>query len=540
MNDWLSATWEASWKSFQYFNLYRLVAAAALVGMAVLAPGSGGALFHLADPELVDLIGILYVLVTGCGVFLATRWQHHFNAQLSCQVITDVVAATLFMYASDGLASGIGIMLFVSLAAASLVGRGRLVLFYAATATLSVLFMQIYGVLAGKFEMAGIVHAGLFSTGFFATAVLARLLGQRLMINEDLARRRGIALENQMRISQRVIERMQDGVLVLAAAGKVLRHNPVAEDLLGVPLVAGAGLERLSPPLAAAFAAWQGESDGDPAEVQEFAGPSGKRLRARFEPTDSSAGEVLLFLEDAGRIQERAQQLKLAALGRLTASIAHEIRNPLAAIGHAGDLLREERRDETQGRLLRIIGDNVARLDRIVKDVLELGRSDRAQPEVLRLDIAVVEFVQEFVREEGCDPAIVRVEAEAPLEICFDRAHLLQVLWNLTANALRHSSRQAGAVLLRAAAGPLPGRVELHVIDDGPGVPAAIGSQVFEPFFTTRHQGTGLGLFIARELCETSGARLELAPAAGCGHFIVSGRSAKCSTHVPKDALAVS
>lgn len=537
MNDWLSSTWEASWKSFQYFNLYRLVAAALLVGMAQFSPGDAASPFHLADPDLVDLVGVLYMLAAGGGVFTAIRWQKHFNAQLSFQVMADVLAATLLMYAAGGLASGVGILLVVSLAAASLVGRGRLVLFYAAVATLAILFMQIYGVLADRFEVAGIVHAGLFSTGFFATAILARLLGQRLMINEDLARRRGIALENQTRISQRVIERMQDGVLVVARDGVLLRHNPVAESLLGPLHDERVRLDELSPALAAAFAVAKGGREGD---STEFAGPSGKRLRARFESTDSSAGEVLVFIEDAGRIQERAQQLKLAALGRLTASIAHEIRNPLAAIGHAGDLLREERRDETQTRLLRIIGDNVARLDRIVQDVLELGRSDRAPPENLRLDLLAADFAQEFVRAQELAPELLRVEAGEPLEICFDRSQLLQVLWNLTANALGHSSRRPGAIVLRVAAGKAAGRVELHVLDDGPGVPAALGAQIFEPFFTTRHQGTGLGLFIARELCEVNGASLELAPPGEGGHFILSGSNNTCPPRVPNDASAAS
>lgn len=537
MNGWLSSTWEPSWKSFQYFNLYRLIVAVVLIIMTILSPGWRSASFRSGYPPTLHWIGLVYVLIAGVGIFLSIRRKRRFNSQLSFQILADVSAATLFMYAAGGVSSGLGVLLLVSLAAASLVGRGRLVLFYAAMATLAILFMQIYGVLTGQFDSSTIVQAGLLSASFFASAILARLLGQRLMANEELARRRGIALENQTRISQRVIERMQDGVLVATRTGQVLRHNPVAEAMLGTPARDGAHLVEHSETLAQAFSAWLQNLGTDSVE---FTSEAGRKIRARFEPTASTDGEVLIFLEDAGRIQARAQQLKLAALGRLTASIAHEIRNPLAAISHASDLLREERRGEMQDRLLRIMSDNVSRLDRIVQDVLELGRRDRAQPESLSLDEFLRDFVDEFVHTEAIDPAMLSVEIEAPATICFDRSHLRQVLWNLTANALRYSRRLTGSVCLRIGVAGEGGCVELHVVDDGPGVPEAVRAQVFEPFFTTYHKGTGLGLFIARELCEANGARLELAPAADCGHFILAGRKEPCKMHVPNAALAAS
>lgn len=524
MNRWLSSIWEANWRSFQYFNLYRLVAAALLIGSVVFSPAGKG-FFQIASPLLFDWVGVLYLAVVAAGLGLSWRWHQRFDWQLSIQVVVDVAAVSLAMYAAGGVSSGLGILLLVSLAAASLVGRGRLVLLYAALATLGVLLMQIFGLFAGGFEGGSLVQAGFLSAGFFATAILARLLGQRLMANEDLARRRGIALENQSRISQRVIERMQDGILVVGRDGRILRSNPVAVAMLGSRPTDGAWLTDRSPRLALGFAAWLG--GGGPEQV-DFSGVDGDDLRARFESTASTEGEALVFIEDIGRIKERAQQLKLASLGRLTASIAHEIRNPLSAIGHAGDLLREERRGEMQDRLLKILNDNVARLDRIVQDILELGRSDRAQPERLGLDAIVGEFVAGYARDEGLSPGLVVVDGEAGLALCFDRSHLHQVLWNLVGNAVRHSRRQGGSVQLRMCPGGDPGRVELHVIDDGAGVPEDLRGQIFEPFFTTRAAGTGLGLFIARELCEANGASLELEPDAGCGHFILAGRSDTC------------
>ncbi|MGE5472400.1 MAG: sensor histidine kinase [Bacteroidota bacterium] len=523
MPDWLSATWEANWRPFQYFNLYRLVMASLLL-LGILFPHEWTGRLELSPTDALVALAVAYLIAILGGLFLSIHWRHRFNFQLSAQVLLDVLAVSLFMYAAGGVSSGIGVLLLVSLAAASLVGRGRLVLFYAALATLGVLLTQIYGVFAQGFDLGTVFQGGILSAGFFATAILARLLGQRVMANEDLARRRGEALENQNRISQRVVERMLDGVLVVGRDGRVNRHNPVAVAMLALPAETGLVLADWAPTLAAALANWQAGHSG----AVLFSGAEGREIRARFEKTASSDGEVLIFMEDVGRIKERAQQLKLASLGRLTASIAHEIRNPLSAIGHAGELLREERRGEIQDRLLRILNDNVARLDRIVNDVLELGRQNRAEPELLSLEEFCGGFVEHLSAAESLPADLLVLHVEPRAALCFDRSHLHQVLWNLVGNAVRHSSRTAGAVRLEVSAGAAEGRVELHVIDDGPGVPENVREQIFEPFFTTHAQGTGLGLFIARELCVANGASLELGHDRSHGHFMIVGRNDTC------------
>ncbi|MCB4359351.1 sensor histidine kinase [Quatrionicoccus australiensis] len=524
MSDWLSTTWEANWRPFQYFNLYRLVLAG-LFFLAILLPHEWTARLELAASGSLLALAIAYLFVILGGLFLSFHWQQHFNFQLSLQVIVDVVVVSLFMYAAGGVGSGIGVLLLVSLAAASMVGRGRLVLFYAALATLAALLSQLYGVFVRGFDPASIFQAGILSAGFFATAILARLLGQRVMVNEDLAFRRGVELENQRLISQRVVERMLDGILVLSRDGLVIRHNPMAISMLGIPLEINGELSRCVPALHAGLLVWV---SGDGPETSLFVGGDGKELRARFEKTSSSDGEVLIFLEDVGRIKERAQQLKLASLGRLTASIAHEIRNPLSAISHAGELLREERRGEIQDRLLRILGDNIQRLDRIVADVLQLGRQNRAEPELLVMSDFCTAFVESFAAAEGLAGDVLHLEIEADATLCFDRAHLHQVLWNLLGNALRYCSRGEASVRLVICRGANEGRMELHVRDDGPGVPEAVREQIFEPFFTTHTQGTGLGLFIARELCAANGASLELTAELAGAHFILIGRNDTC------------
>jgi two-component system sensor histidine kinase PilS (NtrC family) len=226
-------------------------------------------------------------------------------------------------------------------------------------------------------------------------------------------------------------------------------------------------------------------------------------------------------------VQSQAQQLKLAALGRLTANMAHEIRNPLAAISHAAELLAEEDSDPLHQRLARIIHDNTRRLNRLVTEVLELGRRDRAQPETLRWQAFLSGFLEELVLHDVSAGRRLQI-GEVDVELHFDRGHLYRVLWNLLVNALRHASTADRAVRLEARAAPAANRVELHIVDDGPGVDEAQRNQVFEPFFTTHGAGTGLGLYIARELCEASGASLELLDEAPGAHFRISAEGLVC------------
>lgn len=517
---------EAHWKSLRYFNLYRFILAALLFVASVGMP-TGNSIFLVELSWLHILATALYLLVTGLSVMVLHRFRHHFHLQLSLQTLFDIAVFTALMYAGGGLRSGFGALLLVSLAGAGLVGQGRLVLFYAATATLAVLFSEAYHALGGDFEGGGFFQAGLLSAGFFATAISARLLARRVLANEELARQRGVALDNQRRIGQRIIEEMQDGVLVVTPTGNVRQHNPRAEALFGLgELAAGASssLIEYSPELAADFRAWQEGGAVEPAPFRVAA--SGLTLRARFVPTDSSDCDVLVFLEDMGRVRQHAQQLKLAALGRLTANIAHEIRNPLSAISHAGELLLEERRGVTQDRLLSIVRDNTLRLERIVRDVLELGRRDRVHYETIDLSSFLAGFLDEFVVKERIDPALVVRELEEGSEICFDRSHLHQVLWNLLGNALRHCRREHGSIRVQIGHDN-GGALELDIIDDGDGIPAELREHIFEPFFTTHSRGTGLGLFIARELCEANGARLELLENMPGGHFRMTGGASR-------------
>lgn len=506
--------------SLRYFGIYRLaVATLFLLGIALFSSKSG---LGSQDPWLFAWTALAYWLLAIFFNAAPGRARRIFNRLLTIQVMADILALTLMMYASGGGKSGLAIMLVVVLAGAGLVGQGRLTLFYAAVATVAVLLEQAVRAFSFSADPADFVQTGILCIGFFATAISARLLARRIIANEELARRRGIDLANQLSISERVIRDMEDGVLVVDADERVRQYNPQAELLLGVRAPPEADLAAFSTELAQHFRAFERTSREATCALRVPG--SGRLLRARLVHAGES-GDVLVYLEDIGRIQQQAQQLKLAALGRLTANIAHEIRNPLAAITHAAELLREEKRAEKQERLSRIINDNAQRLERLVRDVLELGRRDRSEAELIRLGRFIDGFLDEFATHQKIDRTVFAADVAPEAVLLFDRAHLNQVLWNLLSNAARHASGAPGSIRLVVRNEPLARRTELNIIDDGTGVEAEVRGKVFEPFFTTHGRGTGLGLYIARELCDANGATLELLENDPGAHFRISGRS---------------
>lgn len=508
---------DSFWRSLKYFSYYRLIVAGVFLGAIMFSDGALNV--GAQDPALFFWTCVAYLAAAMVNLALLVRWRHAFNLQLSLQVVADIFFLTLLLFASGGAKSGLAMMLLVVLVGAGLVGQGRMVLFYAALATMFLLFEQSYRILQHQGEIGDLFRTGLTSIGFFGSAIAARLLARRVVANEDLARRRGIELADQMRINERVIRDMQDGVLVIDAVGRVRQSNPQASALLGFDAPPAQTLAAYSPQLAREFVARR--SRGIESDMVLQVPHTGRALRARFLPP-GDGGNALIYLEDTGRLQQKAQQMKLAALGRLTANMAHEIRNPLAAISHAAELLIDEPPGAGMVRLTRIIGDNTQRLNRLVAEVMELGRRDRASPEYVDVREFLRQLLEEWSLQDSTCSARIGIELPEGFALYFDRGHLHRVFSNLLGNALQYASAVPGAVRVLGARNISAQRTELHILDDGPGVGEIERNQVFEPFFTTRAAGTGLGLYIARELCEANGAHLSLMDNAPGAHFCIS------------------
>jgi two-component system sensor histidine kinase PilS (NtrC family) len=498
---------EELWRSIRLFNYYRLTIGSLLVFLVgmfgdTLFVGSG-------NLSLYFRTGIAYVALALISQLLIKLRQPRLGLQLAFQLGTDIACVTVLSHASGGVQSNLGLLLLVSLAAAGLISRGRTTLFFAALASLSVLLQHSYAVLTQDAEVALYLQAGLLSIVYFAVAWLAHTLAKYAIASEKLAAVRGVDLANMAESNRLVIQDMPDGVLVVDGHGVLRQYNPSAERLLGYAFSTAGSitLAQCSPLLADRFEIWR-QNQGRGYEVLRLP-VTHRQVRVRFLPVQREGfWGAVVFLEDMQRVQAQAQQIKLAALGRLTANIAHEVRNPLSAISYATELLREEMHEPAQERLFQIILDNTARLNRIVLDVMQLNRRDRVQSEAINLAEKLKHFIDGLHHTEGVAQEVFIIDVGADCVVNFDRGHFEQVLWNLCRNALRYCNKQPGSVKLRAQRAD-NGRVALDVVNNGPQIDAEIVQQLFEPFFTTSVGGTGLGLYLARELCEANGATLE-------------------------------
>jgi len=378
-------------------------------------------------------------------------------------------------------------------------------------------------------------QAGLAGAGLFLIALLASELSQRLAREERSARSSLELARQQTLLNRLVIEEMTEGVLVIDRQGSLRAINPAGRQLLGddgvlmtvpCPLDELPSLRPLHDAVQQAYV--QGRwpmsarelvltlADGEHRQLQ---------VRARFTRRSGIGADgtppediCVLFLEDLRAVQARARQDKLAAMGRVSAGIAHEIRNPLAAISQANALLLEDELPPPQHRLARIVADNAQRLKRIVDDVLAVAPGAAGPAVVIDASAEVAQVCDDWRR--GAAPelqAAQRLDCELPAQVLpvrFDGEHLRRVLVNLLDNAVRHGSDEAGAVRLVLADGPVPGAVSLSVASDGEAIAPDVERHLFEPFFSTRSRGSGLGLYICRELCERHGASVEfrLAP----------------------------
>ncbi|OGS93461.1 MAG: hypothetical protein A2061_07875 [Gallionellales bacterium GWA2_59_43] len=491
------------WRSLRYYSLYRLV----LTSFFVFLAGTFGPSLSLGERnwELFFGTSVLYALAAMLSFLPLWLRRPRFSWQLASQIGVDIVGLSVLSYASGGIQSNIGLLLLVSLAAAGMISRGRVTLFFAALASIAALLEHSYAVLHGDADISQYVQVGLLCMSYFAVAWLAHVLAKYAVESQQLAQRRALELAALAEANRLVMRDMQDGVLVVDAHGMVMQMNPGAERLLRKSVAPGAALSKSFPILFGQYALWR-QSGRATRDTLQLGG--GVQAKLRFVAIDrDDAHGVVIFLEDMQRVQAEAQQIKLAALGRLTANIAHEVRNPLSSISYAAELMQEEASDAGQQRLLQIVLDNTQRINRIVQDVMQINRRDRAQPERFELDTMLRALVDEFDQAEHIERGVLAMSGEAGVTVSFDRGHLRQVLWNLCRNALRHGSGAPGGV--RLVVGAEQGRVVLDVRDDGPGIPAEQQGKLFEPFFTTANDGTGLGLYIARELCEANGALLE-------------------------------
>lgn len=390
----------------------------------------------------------------------------------------------------------------------------------AAMATFALLAPELWSLLATDVGSLRFTQVGLVGGGLFVVALLTSELAGRLAREERAARGSLAMARQQEQLSRLVIDEMQSGVLVVDRRGRVRAANPAAGQLLGeaqpLSLRGRAAWQPLVAAVERAFAegAWP-ENGGDVVLLLPAGVSRSLRLRLRFtRRRELQGGEELcvLLLEDNRELLARSRQEKLAAMGRVSAGIAHEIRNPLAAIAQANALLSEDLAGSRNEQLTQMIGSNVQRLKRLVDDVMEVAPG--VGPTSLPLDAAQLlrDVVEDWVRINGLAGSGRFVLQPLPPDamVLFEPEHLRRVLVNLLDNALRHASLEPGAIQLSLAAAPEDAEaLELVVYSAAAAIAPEIERHLFEPFFSTRSRGSGLGLYICRELCERHGGRIE-------------------------------
>jgi len=506
------------WSALFYFNLYRI---ASVVVFAVACVAPSRPLVGGEDPGLFVTASSVYFLIAVATAVAIHLRRPSVPLLLGAVVVVDVVYICTATFASGGVHSGLGMMLLVTLAAAGLIARGRIVLFYASIAAVGLLVEEVYQYLNANAGAAEFLGTGVLSMACFAVSGLAYSLAQYASETERIATQRGVDLANLGQVNQLIIDDLDSAVVVCDETGQIVQYNRATQGLLGpLPLA----------PEHTNLATYCAELDSLRLEWRSQPGTKFRTMRSPVSGAELRVRQVvlgepqpratLMFIEDISQERAQARQIKLAALGRLTANIAHEIRNPLSAISHAAELMQEEgAAGDSMPMLLRIIRDNSNRLDRMVREVLQLNRRDRAQPENIDVRSFLETYVEDFCHSEKAQREVFSIEVDGPRQISFDRNHLQQVLWNLTRNGYRHCRKQTGSIRFCINRSLFPNMVQLDVIDDGPGVSVDVQGQLFEPFFTTDSQGTGLGLYIARELGEANGATLDYVEVAPGGQF---------------------
>ncbi|MCG8316136.1 MAG: ATP-binding protein [Pseudomonadales bacterium] len=501
------------WRPLRVYLIYRLLLAAVLI---LLMFFSSDRTLDDVNAKLYFATTLTYLVICMLNFFTIKRSEEgSLKAQIFIIVLIDILAIAILEYSNGESSSNLSILMVIAVAGGSILAVGKVASLFAAIATMAVLYQSIYvAVTTNSFHGNEFIQAGLMGAVFFITSFFSQQLSARLRESEALARQKTQEVAELEELNHHIIQRMRTGIIVVDKKDRIRLINEACWKMFGMPELEQTQLETLSPELHQQLNEWR---HSDLSKRTPFrASVNGPEVNVNFTSLESDeVTDVLVFVDDNTRMAQQAQQLKLASLGGLTASIAHEIRNPLGAISHAAQLLLESPDlVKTDLRLADIIQQHCVRMNRVIENVLQLSRRKPAMPERLNLVSWCQEFLEIFDTTLP-SPAKINLQYERDdIEFQVDPSQIQQVLSNLLINGIRYSEKYAGTreVTLVAGISLQTERPYLEVIDKGPGVPDADKDKIFEPFYTTDNTGTGLGLYIAKELCESNQARLDLVP----------------------------
>ncbi len=498
------------------YNIYRIILPLILLVTYISSPEPGqlGSLYPLLFVQVNTVYAIFGVVITflaptGKGLLMDQRIR-------TGALLFDVLSIVLLLYSCGGIASGLGLLLLVTVAAGAIQIRGRLSTFVTAVAVIGIIYVEAYLALSVEGRPNQFIQTGILGSVLFGLSLYVQTLTERIYRTAELADKQASELVDLEKLNNEILQRMRTGVVVVNPALNIVSMNSAARTILGPLLETQTPATQRQQPLPELareqLALWKINPRRQPQPV--IIPQSGKQVQINFAFLNpDSDSDVLVFLEDNRQIVRRVRQMKLASLGRLTASIAHEVRNPLGAISHASQLLRESVTvNDDDKRMLEIILDHCNRVNMIIEDVLDASRHDDTSASKIYLKDWLERFVSNY-REthEICDDVSLRVDPD-DTAVSAISGQLEQVLNNLFDNGLRYSKKKTGRATLRVEAGIETSEGDsqpyVHIIDDGPGIDEETEAQLFEPFYTTESAGTGLGLYISKELCEANQSQL--------------------------------
>jgi two-component system, NtrC family, sensor histidine kinase PilS len=492
-----------AWQLLNVYYIYRFILAFSFVLLFFMR--FGPSLLGAFDKQLYMYSSVAYLLLTIIlGIFIFWRFLGY-SILVQLMIFTDILLLTLLMHASGGIGSGVGILLAVSMAAGGLLIGGRCALVFAAIASLAILSAEAYADENNLFRQTNYTYAGMLGATYFAIALLSVVLARRSEQMLQLANQQQHTITQLEELNQYIVQHLQSGILIIDGHQHVHVANQAALGLLNLSIIPYK-LKGVPGSVSQAFEAWVAAPENNIAMLRLS---DETEIQCRFIALPVYRQEFfMVILEDIALYNQRLQQSKLASLGRLTASIAHEIRNPLGAISHAGQLLSEcPQLNDQDLRLTSIIQTNSNRVNQIIEDILNLSKRTDSAREKIDMPKWINDYLDNYYIEHTDSKDTFQASFDDTSMWGFiDPGHLKQIMDNLCQNALRYGHPEQGLILIRAknsSYGPC-----IEVVDNGQGISPEHLEQLFEPFFTTSAKGTGLGLYISRELAELNQAKL--------------------------------
>lgn len=510
-------TFQATKRILFLYQFYRITLSFLLI--LVMSISLDYWLLNITSQRLFVVTCWIYFCCNLVSLFFSLAKSPRFTLAL---IFFDIIILSILFYAAAGPSSGIGNLLIVTVAIANCLFRGQIGLLIAAISSMAIILLTGLLSLTSDINISSYIQSATLGTLCFISAMLIQNLITRMRTSEELAKQKASDVANLQILNNIIVEQMPSGVLLVNKTGQIIMANNEALHLLGEPVLNGLFVANIFPELYIAIKQWL---NNPKLELQPLQ-PAKKNLH-KLRPTivqsrHSNQLVILVFLESIEVIAKQVQQIKLASLGHLTASIAHEIRNPLGALSHAVQLLKESENMDTQDqRLLQIILNNSDRMNNIISNVLQLSRKKTSrnynyEMKPLELSLWLENFMFEYKETLRSGQTVEIDIATRPIYTYIIPSQLHQIVTNLVNNGLRHSKKENDVthiwlMLYIDNATQLP---QLDILDEGPGVPIEFEDKLFEPFFTTSNDGTGtgLGLFVTKELCESNQAQLTYLP----------------------------